>query len=59
MPRPEQLAESSTLTVALLYTVAGVGCVFFVKAIKKALEARGIDIDLDLTPKEQKKAKIG
>lgn len=53
MPRPEPLAESSTLTVALLYTVAGICSMFLVKAIKKALEARGIDVDIDEQPKTQ------
>jgi len=59
MPRPDALSESSTLTVALLYLVAGLGCQWIVKGIKKALEARGIDVELDMTPKEQKKAKNG
>lgn len=61
MPQPEPLvaAESSTLTVALLYSVAGLGCQWIVKGVKKALEARGIDVELDMTPKEQKKAKSG
>lgn len=58
MPRPEPLAESETITVALLYVVAGLGCQSVVKGVKKALEARGIDIDLDLDPKEQKKQRI-
>lgn len=53
MPRPEPLAESSTLTVALLYTVAGICSMFLVKAIKRALEARGIDVDLDVQPRDQ------
>jgi hypothetical protein len=57
MPRPDALAESSTLTVALLYIVAGLGCQWIVKGIKKALEARGIDVELDMTPQDQKKAK--
>lgn len=57
MPRPEPLAESHQFTVALLYLVAGLGCQWIVKGIKKALEARGIDVELDMTPGEQKKAK--
>lgn len=57
MPRPDALAESSALTVALLYIVAGLGCQWIVKGVKKALEARGIDVELDWTPKEQKAAK--
>lgn len=59
MPRPEPLAESSQFTVALLFLVAGLGCQWIVKGVKKALEARGINVDLDMTPKEQKKAKNG
>jgi hypothetical protein len=57
IPRPDALMESSQLTVALLYLIAGLSCQWLVKAIKKALEARGIDVDLDFTPKEQKKLK--
>lgn len=57
MPRPEPLASSSQLTVALLYAVAGLCCQWIVKGVKKALEARGIDVELDMNPKEQKKAK--
>lgn len=55
MPRPDPLIESNQLTVAMLYLVAGLGCQWIVKGIKKALEARGIDVDLDLDPREQKK----
>lgn len=58
MPRPEPLAESNTLTVALLYVVAGLACQSIVKGVKKALEARGIDVELNMTPKEQKARKL-
>ena len=53
MPRPAPLEESSTLTLAILYAIAGIFSMFIVKAIRKALEARGIDIDLDMQPKTQ------
>ena len=55
MPRPDPLVESNQITVAMLYLVAGLGCQWIVKGIKKALEARGIDVDLDIDPREQKK----
>jgi len=55
MPRPDALSESSGFTVALLYMVAGLGCQWIVKGVKKALEARGINVDLDMSPKEQKR----
>lgn len=55
MPRPEPLAEASTLSLALLYMVAGGFCIVFVKAVKKWAESRGINLDIDLSPKEQKK----
>lgn len=54
MPRPEPLAESNSLTVAMLFMVAGLFCQAIVKGIRKALSARGINIELDMTPKEQK-----
>lgn len=57
MPRPPQLAESSTLSLAMLYAVSGLCSMLIVKFLKKTVEARGIDIDLDLSPKEQKKEK--
>jgi hypothetical protein len=53
MPRPTPLESSSTLTLAILYAIAGIFSMFIVKAIRKALEARGIDIDLDMQPKTQ------
>jgi hypothetical protein len=53
MPRPAPLEGSSTLTLAILYAIAGVFSMFIVKAIKKALEARGVNIDLDIQPKTQ------
>jgi hypothetical protein len=53
MPRPDELSDSSTLSVALLYAVAGICSMFLVKSIKKVLEARGIDIDIDIPPKNQ------
>lgn len=55
IPRPEQLAEASQLAVALLYSVSGLCSMLIVKFVKKTAEARGIDIDLDLDPKAQKK----
>jgi hypothetical protein len=57
LPRPEPLAEQSQLSIALLYGIAGLFSMFIVKAFKKFAESKGIDIDLDLTPKEQKKRK--
>lgn len=55
IPRPGQLEEASQLAVSLLYAVSGLCSMLIVKFIKKSAEARGIDIDLDLDPKEQKK----
>ena len=55
IPRPEPLKDANQLTVALLYLVAGIACQWIVKGVKKALEARGIDVDLDLSPKDQRK----
>lgn len=57
MPRPEPLADQHQATVAMLYLVAGLGSSWIVQGVKKALEARGIDVEMDLSPKEQKKAK--
>lgn len=57
MPRPAPLIESSQFTVALLFMVAGLSCQWIVQGVKKVLSARGIDVELDMTPKEQKKAK--
>ena len=57
IPRPSALSESSTLTLALLYFVAGLGCQWIVKGVKKYIESRGIDVDLDLSPKQQKKTR--
>ena len=59
MPRPEPLLESNQLTVAMLYIVAGLCCQSIVKGVKKALEAKGIDLEIDLPPKEQKKKNLG
>lgn len=59
MPRPPQLEESSTLSLAMLYAVSGLCSMLIVKFLKKTAEARGIDLDLDMDPKEQKKAKRG
>lgn len=53
MPRPEQFEDSSTLPFAFLCAIAGMFSMFTVKSIKKALQSKGIDIDLDLTPKDQ------
>jgi hypothetical protein len=55
IPRPEQLADAPQLSVALLYGIAGLCSMFIVKSVKKYAEARGIDIGLDLSPKEQKR----
>lgn len=57
MPRPEPLLEANQFTVALLYAVAGLCSPWIVKAVKKALEARGIDVMLDMPPREQKNLK--
>lgn len=59
VPRPPQLEEVSQFTMALVYGIAGLFSVVIVKWVKKMAEARGIDIELDLDPKEQKKAKGG
>lgn len=58
MPRPSQLEDSSTLSLAMLYAVSGLCSMLIVKFVKKTAEARGIDIELDLDPKEQKKFKF-
>ena len=58
MPRPDALEDSGKLTVAILFAVAGLTCQWIVKGVKKALEARGIDIDIDVDPREQKKRKL-
>jgi len=58
VPRPPQLDEASSLTLALVYGIAGLLSMVMVKWVKKMAEARGIDIELDLDPKEQKKAKV-
>jgi len=57
VPRPPELAESSSLTLALIYGIAGLFSIAIVKWVKKMAEARGIDIDVDLDPKEQKAQK--
>jgi len=44
-------------SMILLGIVAGALYERIWKGVKQVIEARGIDIDLDLTPKEQKKAK--
>lgn len=59
VPRPEALDDVSWHTIALIYGVAGLFSVVIVKWGKKFAEARGIDIELDMSPKEQKKAKFG
>lgn len=59
MPKPEPLAESSSLTVAMLFLVAGLFSSAIVKGVHKALESRGINIDLDVPPKQQKKLRMG
>ena len=59
MPRPEPLSESNQLTVAMLFLVAGLFCQSIVKAVRKALETRGVNIELDIPPKEQKKLRSG
>lgn len=57
MPIPDALSDSSTLTVALLYAGAGLLCSEIVKAAKGLLSARGINVDVDLSPREQTKSK--
>jgi hypothetical protein len=57
IPRPSEFEEASTLSLALLYGIAGLFSMIIVKWVKKVAEARGIDIELNLDPKEQKKAK--
>lgn len=57
MPRPAPLEDSSSLTVAMLFLVAGLYCQWIVKGIRKALAARGVNLDLDLAPKDQLKVK--
>ena len=59
VPRPPQLMEASSFTLALVYGIAGLLSMTMVKWAKKAAEARGIDIDIDLDPKEQKARKNG
>jgi hypothetical protein len=57
IPRPAQLAgeEVSQLSVALLYATAGLVSMVVVQVAKRSLEARGVNIDLDMAPKEQRK----
>lgn len=59
VPRPEALQgdDVSQFSVALLYAVAGLCSAIIVKFVKQSLQARGIDIELDMQPKEQKKQK--
>lgn len=59
IPRPEAVTESNQFTVALLYCVAGLCSVWIVKGVKKYLESRGIKIDLDEPPREQKDLRKG
>ena len=59
MPRPAPLEESNNITVAMLFLVAGLFCQSIVKAVRKALEVRGVNVDLDIPPKEQKKLRRG
>lgn len=60
VPRPEPLTGSSSLTVAMLFLVAGLFCQSIVKGVRKALAARGINIDWDLDPRSQlKNKKVG
>ena len=54
IPRPEALNDASQFTVALLYSVAGLCSQWIVKGVRKALEARGIDTDLDDPPRQQR-----
>jgi hypothetical protein len=53
IPRPEPLKSSSVFVVACVYFVAGLFCQWIVKGVKKGLQAKGIDIDIDDTPKQQ------
>jgi len=55
IPRPEQLSGASQLSIALLYGIAGLFSMFIVKWFKKMAEAKGIDIGMDLDPKQQKR----
>lgn len=55
MPRPESLQGESRLTIACVYAVAGLGSQWVVKAIKKAVESRGISTADELPPREQRK----
>lgn len=59
MPRPTELTESSQFTVALLYSVAGLCSLWIVKGVKKYLESRGVKIDLDDDPRQQKELRRG
>jgi len=52
MPRPA-LVEGSLFVSAFVFFVAGIFCTWIVKGVRKALEARGINIDIDDPPKTQ------
>lgn len=55
IPKPAALDGQHPIMAASVFFVAGLFCQWIVKGIKKALEARGIDIELPLNPNEQKK----
>jgi len=62
-PRPEAVLELPEqyqyFTMIILGIVAGAFYERIWKGVRQVIEARGIDLDLDLTPKEQKKKKNG
>lgn len=59
IPRPGPLESASQLSVALLYSVAGLCSMMIVKLFKQTAEARGIDVEWDLDPKAQRKLRKG
>ncbi len=60
-PRPEQIQEISDkyqyIAMIFLGMVAGALYERIWKGVKQVIEARGIDLDLDITPQEQKRIK--
>lgn len=54
VPRPEAISDQPVSVIVFAYFMIGVHTQWIVKGCKKALEARGIDVDLDLSPLDQK-----
>lgn len=52
-PMPEPLADVRLVARIMLMAVAGLLCQVIFKGVKQALEARGIDVKLDMPGKKQ------